>query len=102
MTQNDIDTDRTEQREFTNLDRINSLDGANEAVRQGMLLRVQPPAPKATRYYGRDENGWLHKKAGHKVWRQVSTESVREAAKRALEDGGGVHCLYAADIEKIS
>lgn len=90
------------QPKFDHLDQINSLDEANEAVRQGMVIRVQPPAPKATRYYGRDEDGWLHKKAGHKVWRQVSTETVRRAATRALEDSGGVHCLHAADIDAIS
>lgn len=95
------DSEVNENPEFSHLDQVNSLKEANEAIQSGMLLRVQPPAPGATRYYGVNGEGWVYKKAGHNVWHQSSTEAVRMAAKRALDGSSGVHCLHAVESERV-
>jgi len=80
-------------------DDVNSLDEANAAAYDGgMVLRIQPPAPGATRYYWFDGERWVFQKCGQSTKRQVSTETVRERVKKAIPKndsagGGGVKAV---------
>lgn len=86
-------------------DDVNSLDEANTAVLDNdMALRIQPPAPKATRYYYvHDSKGWVRQKAGHDTARSVDVEAVRQAVTRAIPKtdtagGGGVKAVDKAEF----
>lgn len=86
-------------------DGVNSLDEANAAVLDnGMALRIQPPAPKATQYYYvHDAKGWVRQKAGHDIPKSVDVDAVRRAVKRAIPKngnagGGGVRAVNKEEI----
>ena len=83
---------------------LNSLDAANAAVFDNNLaLRIQPPAPGATRYYYQGEGGWTFRKCGQSCERAVSAEQVREACERAMRANGrsGGGGLTAMSKDKI-
>ena len=78
---------------------INSLDDANHAtLEQDKALRIQPPAPGATRYYFTEGGAWRLQKCGHSVSKAVDVDAVRRAVRRAIPEndqpgGGGVRAV---------
>lgn len=83
---------------------ITSLDGANEAVNNGKAIRVQPPAPNATRYYWIEDNAWRYAKAGWNRAQATNAEDVRPKIKRQLERQEGRErddLLTAVPREKV-
>ena len=70
-------------------DTITSLDAANDAVNDDKALRVQPPAPNATRYYWIEDGAWRHAKAGWGRAQATNAEDVRPKIKRQIERQDG-------------
>jgi hypothetical protein len=65
---------------------ITSLDDANTATREeGAAIRIQPPAPNATRYYWLEDGAWRFAKAGWNTARATDADSVRPEVKRHIE-----------------
>jgi hypothetical protein len=89
-------------------DTINTLEDANQAaLRQGMALRIQPPAPGATRYYFTEDGAWKRQTEGHSHAVNVAVASVREAVRTSIpandrSGGGGVKAVDTSQINKYS
>jgi len=65
---------------------ITSLDEANEAVRErGEAIRIQPPAPGATRYYWIEGGAWRFAKAGWDTARATGNDSVRPTVESYID-----------------
>lgn len=66
---------------------IETLDDANAAVLdRGQVIRVQPPAPQATVYFGTIEGeGWVRRKAGRDRWRSADIDAVRATIEAAID-----------------
>lgn len=96
-------SDVSDDDEIEHFDDIDSLDEANQAaIGQGMAIRIQPPAPKATQYYFVDGPDWKRQTAGHKVAVMISVP--RETVKSAIEEndqagGGGAKAVSPETVE---
>jgi hypothetical protein len=65
---------------------ITSLNEANEATRErGEVIRIQPPAPGATRYYWIEDGAWRFAKAGWDTARATDADSVRPAVESQID-----------------
>jgi len=64
---------------------IRTLDDANVAVNDEKALRVQPPAPGATRYYWIENGAWRFAKAGWNTAQATNADNVRPKIKRQIE-----------------
>ena len=81
MAQQNIDENEIEAGQ-----KITTLEEANQAVlEQDLALAVQPPAPKATKYYFTD-NGWRKMTHGHSYSSPVDVDAVRERVKWGLNN----------------
>ncbi|WP_135666782.1 hypothetical protein [Halorhabdus rudnickae] len=84
---------------------IDSLEEANEAtLENGQALRIQPPAPGATRYYWVEDGEWRFKKCGHNYSNSVDVETVGERLERNIPKndmpGGGVLAVSMVEVHR--
>lgn len=101
-------TELTTKSHIEHFDDVDSLDEANQAaIDQGMALRIQPPAPAATRYYYHENGQWYRQKCGHSHASTVDVEAARQAVKRAMKrndskGGGGVKAVKKSLKDKYA
>lgn len=91
--------------DIEHFDDITSTDEANQAaIEQGMAIRIQPPAPKATTFYFVEGDSWKRQLAGQKVSTGVRFEHVRATVKSAIQEndqsgGGGAKAVSPETVE---
>jgi hypothetical protein len=65
---------------------ITSLDESNAATHErGKAIRIQPPAPGATRYYWIEGGAWRFAKAGWDTARATDADSVRPEVESQID-----------------
>lgn len=83
-------------------DDISTLHEANQvAIKQGMAIRVQPPAPRATEYFFVENGEWKRQLCGHDIASTVPAEKVRTAVQNAV-DSQNAKAVNKSNVKKYA